>query len=214
MSPTHSDMYPNQVNIIHKKNYKKTHFTPNVEWIKLDYFSSRNNTKRAYFQTLLPQASNALRKQYEKYMNQKKMKIHFFHWFFLLRKQIITLRNEEGHQLGIKHLENIQKRILIITSKLGSNPPLNNHQFTFDNNLISVSPFKIPRTNDEQSPVIYKDIRQVQQQLNYKNHSSQHLTQQTTKISQFLFSSALGGKIEETSKSKKHQNQLFLQNFL
>ena len=111
VSPTHSDMYPNQVNIIHKKNYKKTHFTPNVEWIKLDYFSSRNNTKRAYFQTLLPQASNALRKQYEKYMNQKKMKIHFFHWFFLLRKQrkqIISLRNEEGHQLAIKHSESVQ----------------------------------------------------------------------------------------------------------
>ena len=29
------------------------------------------------------------------------------------------------------------------------------------------SPFKIPKTKDEQSPIIYKDIRQVQQQLNY-----------------------------------------------
>ena len=47
VSPTHSDMYPNQVNIIHKKNYKKTHFTPNVEWIKLDYFPSYNSLKRA-----------------------------------------------------------------------------------------------------------------------------------------------------------------------
>ena len=27
MSPTHSDMYPFQVNIIHNKNYKRTHFT-------------------------------------------------------------------------------------------------------------------------------------------------------------------------------------------
>ena len=26
MSSTHSDMYPNQVNIIHKKNYKKDSF--------------------------------------------------------------------------------------------------------------------------------------------------------------------------------------------
>ena len=50
--------------------------------------------------------------------------------------------------------------------------------------------------------MIYKDIRQVQQQLNYTNHSLQHLTQQTTKISQFLFSSTLGGKMGETSKTK------------
>ena len=49
--------------------------------------------------------------------------------------------------------------------------------------------------------MIYKDIRQVQQQLNYTNHSLQHLTQQTTKISQFLFSSAPRRKIGETSKS-------------
>ena len=41
----------NQVNIIHKKNYKKTHFTPNVEWIKLDYFSPYNSPKIVYFQT-------------------------------------------------------------------------------------------------------------------------------------------------------------------
>ena len=88
MSPTHSDMY-------------------------------LNNTKRAYFQTLHPQVRNALRKQYEKYMNQKKMTIPFFYWFFLLRKQIkqiITLRNEEGRQLAIKHSENVRKRILTITS--------------------------------------------------------------------------------------------------
>ena len=31
VSPTHFDMYHNQVNIIHKKNYKKTYFTHNVE---------------------------------------------------------------------------------------------------------------------------------------------------------------------------------------
>ena len=133
-------------------------------------------------------------------MNQKKITIPFFYWFFKLkkqRKQIITLR-DKGHQLAIKHSEHVQKRILTITSELGSQPPLNNHQFNFDNNSISASPFKIPRTKDEQSPIIYKDIRQVQQQLNYTNHSLQHLSQQTIKISNFLFSSALGGKIGET----------------
>ena len=39
-------------------------------------------------------------------MNQKKVTIHFFCWFFKLRKQrkqSITLRNEEGHQLAINH---------------------------------------------------------------------------------------------------------------
>ena len=104
-------------------------------------------------------------------MNQKKMTIPFFYWFFKLRKQLITLRNEEGHQLAIKHSENIQKIILTITSELSSQPPLNSHQFNFDNNSISASPFKISRTKDEQSPIIYKDIKQGQQQLNYINYS-------------------------------------------
>ena len=58
--------------LVIKKNYKKTSFTPNVEWIKSYYFFPYNDTKRAYFQTLPPQAGSALRKQYEKYMNKKK----------------------------------------------------------------------------------------------------------------------------------------------
>ena len=58
--------------LFNKKNYKKTHFTLNVEWIKLYYFSPYNKPRRAYFQTFPPQVRNALRKQYEKYMNQKK----------------------------------------------------------------------------------------------------------------------------------------------
>ena len=39
-------------------------------------------------------------------LGQKKTTIPFFYWFFKLRKQrkqLITLRNEEGHQLEIKH---------------------------------------------------------------------------------------------------------------
>ena len=84
MSPTHFDMCHSQVNIIHKKNYKRTPFKPNIEWIKLDYFSPYNKPRRAYFQTLLPQARNSLRKQYESYMNQNKITILFFHWFFKL----------------------------------------------------------------------------------------------------------------------------------
>ena len=86
----------------------------------------------------------------------------------------ITLRDKVGYQLAIKHAKIVQKRISIITLELGSQPPLNNHQFNFDNNSIFASIFKIPRTKDEQSPTIYKDIRQVQQ-LNYTNHSLQHL---------------------------------------
>ena len=108
MSPTHYVMHHSQVNIIHKKNYKRTLFKPNIEWVKLDYFSPYNNPRRTYFQTLLPQARNALRKHNENYMNKKKITIHFFHWFFKLRKkqkQIITLRYEEGYQLALKHRE-------------------------------------------------------------------------------------------------------------
>ena len=55
-------MHPSHVNIIHKKNYKKTPFTSNVEWIKLYYFSHYDKCKRAYFQTLHLQVRNALRK--------------------------------------------------------------------------------------------------------------------------------------------------------
>ena len=53
MSPTHSNMYSSQVNIIHKKNYKKTHFTPNVEFIKLDYFSPYDKPKELIFKHFL-----------------------------------------------------------------------------------------------------------------------------------------------------------------
>ena len=52
MSPTHFDICPSQVNIIHNKNYKKIPFEPNVEWIKLDYFFLYNKPGRAYFQTI------------------------------------------------------------------------------------------------------------------------------------------------------------------
>ena len=72
---------------------------------------------------------------------KRKLLFLFFYWFFKLkkqRKQIVTLRDKEGHQLAIKHSKNIQKTILTITSELGSQPPLNNHQFNFDNNSISV----------------------------------------------------------------------------
>ena len=82
-------MYHNQVNIIHKKNYKKTHFTPNVEWIKSYYFAPYNNTKRVYFQTFPLQTRNALRKQYEKYMNQKKL-------LFLFSIGFSKLKNKEN----------------------------------------------------------------------------------------------------------------------
>ena len=82
-------MYPNQVNIIHKKNYKKTSFTPNIELIKSDYFAPYNNTKRVYFQTFPLQTRNALRKQYEKYMNQKKL-------LFLFSIGFSKLKNKEN----------------------------------------------------------------------------------------------------------------------
>ena len=50
--PTHSDMCPSQVNIIHKRNYNKIPLEPNVEWIKLDY-SPYNDSRRAYFKHFL-----------------------------------------------------------------------------------------------------------------------------------------------------------------
>ena len=46
--------------------------------------------------------------------------------------KLITLRDKEGHQLTIKHIEIVQKRISIITLELGFQPPLNNHQFNYN----------------------------------------------------------------------------------
>ena len=65
--------------------------------IKANYFSPKNTVKRNYFQQLPPQVRTALRKQYEKYMQQVRMTIPFFLWFFKYRKPLkriatLTLR--------------------------------------------------------------------------------------------------------------------------
>ena len=56
--------------------------------IKANYFSPENTAKRNYFQQLPPQVRNALRKQYEKYMQQVRITIPFFIWFFKYRKPL------------------------------------------------------------------------------------------------------------------------------
>ena len=56
--------------------------------IKANYFSPENTAKRNYFQQLPSQVRNALRKQYEKYMQQVRMTIPFFLWFFKYRKPL------------------------------------------------------------------------------------------------------------------------------
>ena len=64
----HHDKSPLNINIIRKRFIKRNPFIPDVEWIKSYYFSPYNNAKRNYFQQFPPQVRNALRKQYEKYM--------------------------------------------------------------------------------------------------------------------------------------------------
>ena len=75
-----------------------------------------NNRKQTFFkETLGPRWYTKCFKHYVSLSDSNtifnltsKMTIPFFYQFFLkLRKQIITLRNEEGHQLTIKHSENI-----------------------------------------------------------------------------------------------------------
>ena len=73
------------------------------------YFSPYNNARRNYFKTLPPQVRNALRKQYEKYMQQIKMTIPFFHWFFKFRKpskKIATLTTKEGIEIFSHNVNN------------------------------------------------------------------------------------------------------------
>ena len=92
------DKPPLNINIIRKRNIKRNYFVLEVELIKSNYFSLEDTAKRNYFQQLLPQVRNALRKQYEKYMQQVRMTIHFFLWFFKYRKpskRIATLTSRK-----------------------------------------------------------------------------------------------------------------------
>ena len=66
----HPNNLPLNINVITRRYIKRNHLVPDVEWIKLDYFSFYNTVKRNYFKTLPPQVRNALQKQYEKYMQQ------------------------------------------------------------------------------------------------------------------------------------------------
>ena len=70
------------INIIRKRNIKRNPFVLEVELIRSNYFSPKNTVKRNYFQQLPPQVKNALRKQYEKYMQQVRITIPFFPFVF------------------------------------------------------------------------------------------------------------------------------------
>ena len=56
--------------------------------IKSNYFSPENTTRINYFQQLPPQIRNVLRKKYKKYMQQVRITIPFFLWFFKFRKPL------------------------------------------------------------------------------------------------------------------------------
>ena len=87
----HPDKPHLNTNIIRRRYIKRNLFV--LEWIKLNYFSPYNNAKRNYFKQLSPQVRNALKKQYEKYMQQVRITIHFFHWFFKFRKPLKKLQH-------------------------------------------------------------------------------------------------------------------------
>ena len=70
-----------------------------MEWIKLDYFSSYNTSRRNCSKQLPPQVRNALRKQYEKYMQQIRMIILFLHSFFKFRKPLKRIATLTSKQL-------------------------------------------------------------------------------------------------------------------
>ena len=82
------DKSPLNINIIRKRNIKRNPFVHEVELIKSNYFYPENTAKRNYFQQLPSQVRNDLRKQYEKYMQQVRMTIPFFLWFFKFRKPL------------------------------------------------------------------------------------------------------------------------------
>ena len=90
---------PLNINIVRKKYIKRNPFVPKVELIKANYFSLENTAKRNYFQQIPPQVRNVLRKQYEKYMQQVRITIPFFLWFFKYRKplkRIATLTSRKA----------------------------------------------------------------------------------------------------------------------
>ena len=87
------DKPPLNINIIRIKYIKINPFIPDVEWIKSYYFSHCNNAKINYFQQLPSQVRNALRNQYEKYMQQVRITIPFLLWFFKFRKPLKKLQH-------------------------------------------------------------------------------------------------------------------------
>ena len=96
-----NDKPPLNINIIRKRNIKINPFVLEVELIKSNYFSPENTAKRNYFQQLPPQVRNALRKQYEKYMQQVRITIPFFLWFFKFRKplkRVATLTSRKARE--------------------------------------------------------------------------------------------------------------------
>ena len=82
------DKPPLNINIIRKKYIKRNPFVFEVELIRSNYFSPENTAKRNYFQQLPLRVKNASRQQYEKYMQQVRITIHFFLWFFKFKKPL------------------------------------------------------------------------------------------------------------------------------
>ena len=87
------DKLPLNINIIRKRNIKRNPFVLEVELIKSNHFSPENTAKINYFQQPPPQVRNALRKQYEKYMQQVMITIPFSFGFSNLGNPLKELQH-------------------------------------------------------------------------------------------------------------------------
>ena len=125
---------------------------------KTSPFVPYNGAKRDYFKSLKPQVRNALRKQYENYMQQIKMTIPFFHWFFKFRKplkRIITLTIEQG----IKSSPNNPNNKLF--NQQNSN--LNQEELNFNKNEIKFNQSLFSSTPGEVEVGETLEIKEVEQ---------------------------------------------------
>ena len=154
---------PLNINIIRKRNIKRNPFVPEVELIKANYFSPENTAKRNYFQQLPPQVRNALRKQYEKYMQQVRITILFFLWFFKYRKplkRIATLTSRKAIENSPHNKKLLDQQNINLSESRNLNQEKSREKSSetkFNQILFSFTPGKVKETKiDEKKKKLMK----------------------------------------------------------
>ena len=205
------DEPPLNINIIRKINIKRNHFVPEVEFIKTNYFSSENTAKRNYFQQLPPQVRNALRKQYEKYMQQVRITIPFFLWFFKYRKplkRIATLTSR-------KAIENSPHNKKLLEQQ-NSNPKESSKESKdessktkFNQILFSSAPREVEESKIEEKTI--KEINEIQKIENKEKTKTKNII--SSKVYKQIFFDIID-KIQDEETQRNYLKKIILKIFI